>query len=730
MTCFYRFACHSRFIMLLLLSIGASSESITIVAEDGQSSLYREVLERLATRHYRTQEINDEFSQQYLNEYINALDGGKNYFLQSDINEFSQWSSKLDDFAKQGNIEPGFIMFNRLKERAVAQLEINVKQLQDQSYKFNYESDESITYDGDLRDWFKSKESATLFWEKRLLDAMVRLLLNDKDEKEARELLIKRYKYQIKQFNQRESQDVFQLYVNALSSLYDPHTSYFSPRNNENFQINMSLSLEGIGAELTTDEDYTKVNRIIPGGPADTHGGLKAEDKIVGVGQAGDDIVDVVGWRIDDVVALIRGAKNTEVRLEFIPSKGDSSNTKTITIIRDRVKLEDKSAQSKIVEFELEGQDFKIGVIDIPAFYMDFEAYRARDPDYKSTTRDVYKLVKELNQKNIDGIVIDLRNNGGGSLYEATALTDLFIDYGPVVQIRDSEQRVNRSHRASRRAFYRGPLIVMVNRLSASASEIFAGALQDYGRALIVGSQSFGKGTVQDITPLTSGQLKLTISKFYRVSGDSTQHRGILPDIAFPSLHNIDEIGESLQDYALPWDKIRRVPHGSNNTLQKLIKPLTKSHLLRSLNDPDFVSLVEKINLSDSWAQETSLPLSIDKRRARTERWDNGLYTIENKRLVAKDSPPFETLEDWRQSSDENEDEDNDGIQIDESKSDIQTAGSSERESDTKVKDSQKIKDEDDDDENIQETDPMLFEAGRILADQITLQSAAISASL
>ncbi|MDG1474522.1 MAG: carboxy terminal-processing peptidase, partial [Porticoccaceae bacterium] len=566
-------------------------------------------------------------------------------------------------------------------------------------------------------------EHASLFWEKRLLDAMVRLLLNDKDEKEARELLIKRYKYQIKQFNQRESHDVFQLYVNALSSIYDPHTSYFSPRNNENFQINMSLSLEGIGAELTTDEDYTKVTRIIPGGPADTHGGLKAEDKIVGVGQAGEDVVDVVGWRIDDVVALIRGAKNTEVRLEFIPSKGGSSNTKTITIIRDRVKLEDKSAQSKILEFELEGQDYKIGVIDIPAFYMDFEAYRSRDPDYKSTTRDVYKLVKELNQENVDGIVIDLRNNGGGSLYEATALTDLFIDYGPVVQIRDSEQRVNRSHRASRRAFYRGPLLVMINRLSASASEIFAGALQDYGRALIVGNQSFGKGTVQDITPLTSGQLKLTISKFYRVSGDSTQHRGILPDIAFPSLHDIDEIGESLQDYALPWDKIHRVPHGSNKTLQKLIKPLTKSHLLRSKNDPDFISLTEKIKLSDSWAQEISLPLSIDKRRARTDRWDTGLYIIENKRLVAKDMPPFETLEDWQQSSIEDEDD----AVIEQSAREAQTADSTEIESNRKVEDPEKFIEED---ENIQETDPMLFEAGRILADQINLQTAAASVSL
>ena len=693
------------FLSTLIFSLWVvASESIE--TEDGQSSLYREIFERLASRHYRSQEIDDALSDRYLDEYINTLDSGKNYFLQSDIDEFEKWRSKLDDLSKRGDIKPGFIMFNRVRDRAMTQLEKNITLLEDENYVFDFETSDSIMFDPELRSWFKTQQEASKFWEKRLVDSMIRLLLNEKNEADARELLIKRYRNQIKQFEQRDSQDVLQLYANALASLYDPHTSYFSPRTNENFQINMSLSLEGIGAELSTEDDYTKINRIVPGGPADLHGVLKAEDKIVGVGQAEEDIVDVIGWRIDDVVALIRGAKDTTVRLQFIPSKGDSSNTKTITIVRDKVKLENKSAQSKILDVVHEGQTYKLGVIDIPAFYMDFEAYRARDPNYKSTTRDVYKLVEELKDADVDGIVVDLRSNGGGSLYEATSLTDLFIDYGPVVQIRDSDMRVQRNQRAYRRAAYNGPLLVMINRLSASASEIFAGALQDYGRALVVGSQSFGKGTVQDITALSSGQLKMTVSKFYRVSGDSTQHRGILPDISFPSLHDLDEVGESHQDNALPWDSIHRVPHQTKDELKGFIGPLTESHLERRKEDPDFASLIERIELSDSWAQEKSLSLNLEERRIRSESWDLGLFEIENRRLIAKGEVPFDTLEAWRLSDEVDEENDTELP-----------------EEQAQLKDQAEKEGAEEEEENIPETDPLLFEAGKILGQQIYIES-------
>ena len=715
-----------------LLWMPDTRANVAIKTEDGQSSVYREVLDRLASRHYRTQKVDDALSQRYLDEYIGLLDAGKNYFLQSDIDEFEQWRLKLDDLAKRGDIRPGFIMFNRLRDRAMAQLQNNVALLEDPEFQFDFNGEASIILDGDERDWLASPEAADIFWLKRMTDALIRLLLNEKDLEEARELVAKRFKNQIKQFDQRDSQDVFQLYTNALGSLYDPHTSYLSPRTNENFKINMSLSLTGIGAELTTEDDYTKVSRLIPGGPADLQGVLKAEDKIVGVGQAEKPIVDVIGWRIDEVVELIRGEKDTKVRLELIPSKGDSSNTKTITIVRDKVKLEDKSAQSTILEIDLNGEAFKLGVIDIPAFYMDFEAYRARDPEFKSTTRDVYNLVEELTEANVDGIVLDLRNNGGGSLYEATSLTDLFIDYGPVVQIRDAEQKVYRNHRASRRAAYSGPLIVMINRLSASASEIFAGALQDYGRALIVGTQSFGKGTVQEVAELSEGQLKMTISKFYRVSGDSTQHRGVIPDIAFPSLHDIEKIGESEQDNALPWDRIHRVPHQTQDHLTPYVAPLTASHLKRRSADPDFASLVERIKLSDDWGMDKSLSLNLEQRRARSERWDIGLFESENKRLIAKGEEPFADLTAWKDTDEEDEenDEENEKESITENDQEDTLSSSSDQAQNNADVDTEEDTLNTEKDENIAESDPMLFEAGKVLSEQIQLQTQALSQRL
>lgn len=668
-------------VSMALISVASNEALAPIEKESKQTALYREIFDRLATRHYRGQAIDDALSKRYLAEYLDQLDPLKAYFLQSDIDEFSQWQTKLDDLAKRGDLKPGFFIFNRLRERATEQLNWNIALLQDSDHVFDFTADDSLLLDGDKRQWLADSAAAKDFWYKRIKDSIIRLLLNDKEEIKARELLVKRYQNQIKQYKQRNSQDVFQLYVNALATLYDPHTSYFSPRTTENFQINMSLSLEGIGAELTIEDEYTKVVRIIPGGPADLQDILKAEDKIIGVGQDNEDIVDVVGWRLDDVVDLIRGAKGSTVRLDVIPGSGEAADTTiTIAIVRDTVKLEDKSAQSKILEIEQKGQTYKLGVIDIPAFYLDFEAYRARDPDFKSTTRDVARLVTELTDQHVDGIVLDLRNNGGGSLFEATKLTDLFIDRGPVVQIKDSNRRIYRNQRATLPAHYKGPLLVMINRLSASASEIFAGAMQDYGRALIVGSQSYGKGTVQDVTGLSSGQLKLTVSKFYRVSGDSTQHRGILPDIVFPSAFDPEEVGESHQENALPWDQIRAIPHANSTDLQRLIEPLTKAHLQRSASDPDYANLVESLALSERWSEDDSLSLNIEKRRERSAKWDRALFSLENNRRTNKGLAPYADIVAWEKAEEPEE-------------------------------------------QSIAESDPLLQEAGYILSDQIRLQT-------
>ena len=734
----------SRALLAFLLTISVSLSAVAIAPiekQTEQTALFREILDRLATRHYRGQDINDDLSQRYLSTYIEMLDPLKSYFLQSDIEEFNQWSTKLDDLARRGDVAPGFVMFNRLRDRLLEQLQANIALLES-DYEFDYSVDETLVLDGEERQWMLTESEQRDYWRKRIKDSMIRLLLNDKEPVKARELLVKRFSNQITQMEQRDSQDVFQLYANALASLYDPHTSYFSPRTTENFQINMSLSLEGIGAELRTEDEYTKVARVIPGGPADLQGILKASDKIIAVAQGDEELVDVIGWRIDDVVELIRGAKDSTVRLELIEGGSDSADsTKVIAIVRDKVKLEEKSAQSKIININQNGTDLKLGVIDIPAFYMDFEAYRKRDPEYKSTTRDVYKLLSELREEQVDGIVLDLRNNGGGSLHEATMLTDLFIGTGPVVQIRNAYQQVSRDQRAMMRAAYNGPLLVMINRLSASASEIFAGALQDYGRAVVVGSQSFGKGTVQDVTGLSSGQLKLTVSKFYRVSGDSTQHRGVVPDIEFPSLYDKQEVGESLQDNALPWDNIHSVPFKPLAGVKQFVPLLDAEHKLRISQDPDFLHLVNTLELSNSWDADKAVSLNIEKRRARSSDWDTQRFLLENKRRKLKGLELYADQKAWKNDNKDSDDDATDAESDNKTSDDAGTESEAQdhaktdtavaptRSNDSLVTESkQGTKTEGDeeglaDDENIAETDPMLQEAGYILADQIRLQA-------
>jgi carboxyl-terminal processing protease len=680
-----------RIIYLIVLSVVTATvafsyseheEILPIQPDAKQTKLFREIVSELASTHYATLEIDNELSEDYLNNYIDRLDSSKRFFMASDIKEFQQWQHKLDDLAKRGDITAGFYIYNRLRDRATTRLQASIDLLKSKTFAFDFKLDESITLDADNRQWFTSEKQADDFWRKAMKDSIIRLILSGKEQQEARELLIKRYKALYNQYAQRNSKDVFQQYVNAFASLYDPHSSYFTPRSSENFQINMSLSLEGIGAQLTTEDEYTEVVDVITGGPADVQGILKPKDKIVGVGQGKEDIVDVIGWRIDDVVDLIRGEKGTVVRLEIISG---SSSSKVISIVRDTVKLEEKSAQSEIITIQNQGRDFKIGVIEIPTFYMDFEAYRKRDPDYRSTSRDVRKLLKELKQQSVDGVVLDLRNNGGGSLYEATALTDLFIDYGPVVQIRDADQKIHRNQRAKRPAYYDGPMIVMINRLSASASEIFAGAMQDYGRALIVGSQSYGKGTVQTMSELSSGLLKYTVSKFYRVSGDSTQHRGILPDITLPPIFDAEEIGESHLETALPWDQIHSVPHQQSTALNQLISPLTAAHKLRAYKEHNFTSLAEQVELNKQWDKQDKLTVNLEDRRTRDNQLNQSLLAIENTRRKAAKIEPYEDMQAWEAAQEADDELDKD----------------------------------DKPEKPIAESDPYLNETGFILSDQI-----------
>jgi carboxyl-terminal processing protease len=667
---------------LFVTLVSSNTDKLTEIApESHHPKLFREIYTQLAKIHYASQDINDEFSQSYLSTYIDRLDSPKRFFLAADIAEFQKWQYKLDDLARRGDVTAGFYIFNRLRLRATERLQNNIKLLETKQHKFDFTINEKILLDADDREWFSDMEQANDFWRRAMKDSIIRLVLSGKDKQEARNLLVKRYKALLNRYTQRNSKDVFQQYANAFASLYDPHSSYFTPRSSENFQINMSLSLEGIGAQLTTEDEFTEVVDVITGGPADIQGILKPKDKIIGVAQGEEEIVDVIGWRIDDVVDLIRGEKGSVVRLQI--DSGGSSD-KIISIVRDTVKLEEKSAQSNIINIENGGNKYKIGVIEIPTFYMDFEAYRKRDPNYKSTSRDVRKLLMELKQQAVDGVVLDLRNNGGGSLYEATALTDLFIDYGPVVQIRDANKKIFRNQRANSKAFYDGPMVVLINRLSASASEIFAGAIQDYGRGLIVGSQSYGKGTVQTMTDLSSGLLKLTVSKFYRVSGGSTQHRGIIPDIEYPSMFDSDEIGESHLDSALPWDQIHSVPHQYSDQINKLVKPLTIAHKKRAYTDANFSSMTDQLTLRQGWKNEKQANLNLEQRKKRDNRIDESLLAIENNRRLSNNLEAYADMEAWKKTKDDEDNKD---------KNDIPTA----------------------------ENDPMLYETGLILSDQIRL---------
>lgn len=630
-------------LLLLATTTYGKTESLVFTKEHSQTAI--EIINTLSSKHYKKQPVDDNFSSLLLDSYFDALDPAKAYLLKSDVTAFEGTRYRFDDDLTEGDLTDGFAIFNVFRERISARLESNIRLLES-DFNFDFSQDESINLDNDSRRWMTSQAEADEYWRKRMKDSLLRLLLSGKELGDARELLRKRYANQLQQLARQDADDTVQGFINVLAGLYDPHTSYLAPRTLENFNISMSLSLEGIGAVLQLEDEFTKIVRIVPGGPADKQGTLAAEDKIIGVAQDDGSMIDVIGWRLDEVVELIRGKKDSRVRLEIIPGTLEGGDETTIVAItRDKVKLEEQAAKSHIIELQQDDESFRAGVIAIPAFYMDFEAYRQRDPDFKSTSRDVLKLIIDLKNDDVDGIVLDLRNNGGGSLYEATALTDLFIHPGPVVQIRHADQRVSREQRARQRPFYDGPLIVLINRLSASASEIFAGAIQDYGRGLIAGTTSFGKGTVQVLAPLKQGRLKLTESKFYRVSGQSTQHRGVVPDIAFPSYFDLEEVGESSRDNALPWDSIREVRHRMYEDFSPLLSILKARHQQRIQTDPDWQFMLDEINLIEEQRARQTVTLNKALREQlkaqREEKW----LSIENKRRHKRQEPVFESTD-------------------------------------------------------------------------------------
>ena len=648
----------SAFIALLLFVALPSSASIPRAEIDApfearnftpkQVTSSKQSLHQLLGRHYQKQRLDDDLSSKIFDLYIESMDGTRSYLLKSDIAEFEKYRLKLDDGLIKGNLDAPFFMYNRLQQRITERLSFLLKQLPEKAKKYDFSKDEKLSLDRKNADWSETQEELDDLWRKRLKNSILNLRLADKEDKDIYELLAKRYQNQLNRTHLATEEDGFQLYMNSVTHAFDPHTAYFSPRNTENFNINMSLSLQGIGAVLQTEDEHTKVVRLVPAGPADKAGQLQPADKITGVGQEDGEIVDVIGWRLDEVVDLIRGAKGTTVQLEIIPSDATDLKTKVIKIVRDEVKLEEQSAQKEIIEIKQGDRVLKVGVIDIPTFYIDFQGRQEGKKDFKSTTRDVERLVNELKEEKVDGIIVDLRNNGGGSLDEALSLTDLFIDRGPVVQVRYSNgyvQVLPEYKNQKEGTVYDGPLGVLTNRLSASASEIFAGAIQDYGRGIVVGGQTFGKGTVQSVLPLEHGQLKLTQAKFYRVSGDSTQHQGVIPDILFPSLFDKEKIGESALDEALAWDTIRPAGYKAKKDFQQWLPVLREKHQDRIESNPDFVYLNNQKELMTDLRARTDITLNEKQRKQEREDNEKQRLEIENKRRKAKGMELLEALQ-------------------------------------------------------------------------------------
>lgn len=631
----------------LLQSANASSTAPEVLAPEAihrQTTL--DILDSLTREHYNKVTIDDSFSSQLLDQYLEDLDPSKSYFYASDVAEFKPLSTTLDDSIQAGELKDAYDIFNRYQQRMHERLTFMIAELESGLDGVQFDFDETLDIDRTNANWIKTQEEMDKLWRKRLKNAALSLKLADKNLADTAETLLKRYRYQLHRAEQMKSEDVFQTYINAVSKGYDPHTQYFSPRNSENFQINMSLSLEGIGAVLQSDDEFTKIVRLVPSGPADKTGQLKASDTIVAVAQGDDgEMVDIVGWRLDDVVDKIRGPADTVVRLQVDPAgSNDRQKRKEVRIVRSKVKLEEQAAQKRIMELDYQGQNYRLGVIEIPAFYIDFAALQSGDPNYKSTTRDVEKLIKELTEEGIQGLVIDLRDNGGGSLREANELVGLFISRGPTVQIRDPNGRIDILGDYDADVAYNGPLAVLVNRLSASASEIFAGAIQDYRRGAVVGSQTFGKGTVQSLHALRHGQLKMTHAKFYRISGDSTQHKGVVPDITLPSLYNEKDIGESALEGALPWDQVREVRHGKFIGVDNFLDELNQRHLKRVQTDPDFIFMREQVEHLAEAAEDKTIPLNetvLRRERDEAEQWQ---LDAQNRRRTLKQQPPLTAL--------------------------------------------------------------------------------------
>src|ERR1700758_1577714 len=623
-----------------------------VAPTDAQRATARKIGRILEEAHYSHAPIDRKMSEIVFQRYVEFLDPQRSYLLASDINEFSAYRDQFDEMIRTGNIDPAYLMFARFQQRNRERMQYALSLLKSEP---DWTVDESFEFDRTHAPWPADPAQIDDLWRKRVKNDALSLLLTGKQWPEAADILRKRYERVLKRIDQVTNEDVFENLMNAYARAFDPHSSYFSPRSSEEYRIQMSLNYDGIGASLQVVDDYVTIMNIIDGGPAAVAGTLKTNDRITGVGQGHEGtFTDVIGWRLDDVVQLIRGKAGTSVRLQVLPGgAAPGSAEKVLEFVRNKITLEAQAAHKDVKTVARNGRTYRVGVITVPGFYQDIAAQNAGDENYRSTTRDVARLLHELKGENIDGLVLDLRGDGGGYLPEATALTGLFINHGPVVQLRDTSGRLEVLDDPESAPTYDGPLAVLVDRMSASASEIFAGAIQDYHRGLIIGQTTFGKGTVQNLVPLdrwsrepVNGQLTVTIGKFYRVTGESTQHRGVEPDIPLASVLDTKEVGESALESSLPWDRIAGVPFKTSTVAatEPSVALLASAEDVRAQHDPDYRWLVSDIAAIDNLREQHSVSLNLKLRREERAREEKERLERENSRRVAKNLPPLKTL--------------------------------------------------------------------------------------
>ena len=620
-----------------------ASTQMKPVAAQTQAALWASRV--LARYHYKAMPLDDAMSEKIFDNYFESLDSEKLYFTQADIDRYAPMRTKFDDAINNEDLTVPFAIYNLYQQRFNDRMAYARSLLKT---RFDFTADETLQLDREKAPWAKNEDEVRDLWRKRVKNDWLRLKLAGKDEKAIRDTLDKRYAGYVSRLQKLNNEDVFQMFMNAYATAIEPHTNYLGPRSADNFDIAMRLSLEGIGAVLQTRDDYTVIREIVPGSPADKSGKLKVGDRVVGVAQGNGPFTDVLGWRIDDVVQLIRGEKGSTVRLDVIPGDGgvDAKHV-TVAMVRKKISMEEQAAKKSIIEVKENGVNRRIGVISLPTFYQDFEARRKGDKDFKSATRDVERILGELKKDKVDNVLIDLRNNGGGSLVEAVELTGLFIDKGPVVQQRTAEGRVEVEADTKAGLAWDGPMGVLINRGSASASEIFAAAIQDYGRGLVIGEPSFGKGTVQTLLDLDRfsqsekvryGELKMTIAQFFRINGGTTQLRGVTPDIKLPVLSDVEHFGESSFSNALPWVSIKPATYVPLGNLKELVDPLQKRHEARIAKDKDFADLREDMAEVMRIRKENAISLNEAVRRKERDAQDARAKAREARLAGGKDA--------------------------------------------------------------------------------------------